>query len=126
MYTTKQFDKDVEELRRLIKMCDELIERQDRHTETLIQQFNGGKQMNKFYIVEEIGFDSKFKNAKEIEDLKWKQENGLGVWTAEGKNEDERISKLFDKVQDYMGVYLTSLSYCENRPHPLTSFKQTI
>ena len=43
MYTTKQFDKDVEELRRLIKMCDELIERQDRHTETLIQQFNGGK-----------------------------------------------------------------------------------
>ena len=35
MYTTKQFDKDVEELRRLIKMCDELIERQDRHTETL-------------------------------------------------------------------------------------------
>ena len=43
MYTTKQFDKDVEELRRLIKMCDELIERQDKHTDTLIQQFNGGK-----------------------------------------------------------------------------------
>ena len=126
MYTTKQFDKDVEELRRLIKMCDELIERQDRHTETLIQQFNGGKQMNKFYIVEGIEFDPKFKNEEEIKDLKWKQENGLGVWTAEGKNEDERISKLFDKVQDYMGVYLTSLSYCENRPHPLTSFKQTI
>ena len=123
MYTTKQFDKDVEELRRLIKMCDELIERQDRHTDTLIQQFNGGKQMNKFYIVEGIEFDPKFKNEEEIKDLKWKQENGLGVWTAEGKNEDERISKLFDKVQDYMGVYLTSLSYCENRPHPLTAFK---
>ena len=44
MYTTKQFDKDVEELRRLIRMCDELIERQDKHTETLIQQFNGGKE----------------------------------------------------------------------------------
>ena len=43
MYTTKQFDKDVEELRRLIKMCDELIERQDKHTDILIQQFNGGK-----------------------------------------------------------------------------------
>ena len=43
MYTTKQFDKDVEELRRLIKMCDELIEKQDKHTDTLIQQFNGGK-----------------------------------------------------------------------------------
>ena len=79
--------------------------------------------MNKFYIVEEIGFDKKFKTEEEIEDLKWKSDNGLGVWTAEGKNEDERISKLFDKVQDYMGVYLTSLSYCENRPPSLTSFK---
>ena len=43
MYTTEQFDKDVQGLRDLIKMCDELIEKQDRHTETLIQQFNGGK-----------------------------------------------------------------------------------
>ena len=79
--------------------------------------------MNKFYIVEEIGFDPKFKTEKEIEDLKWKSDNGLGVWSAEGKTEDERISKLFDKVQDYMGGYLTSLSYCNNRPHPLTAFK---
>jgi hypothetical protein len=79
--------------------------------------------MNKFYIVENIGFDKKFKTEKEIEDLKWKQQNGLGVWSAEGKTEDERISKLFDKVQDYMGVYLTSLEYCNNRPHPLTAFK---
>ena len=58
-----------------------------------------GKLMNKFYIVEGIEFDPKF------------------------KNEDERISKLFDKVQDYMGVYLTELSYCNNRPHALTAFK---
>ena len=79
--------------------------------------------MNKFYIVEEIGFDPKFKTEKEIEDLKWKSDNGLGVWSAEGKTEDERISKLFDKVQDYMGVYLKSLEYCNNRPHPLTAFK---
>ena len=43
MYTTEQFEKDVAGLRALIKMCDELIEKQDRHTETLIQQFNGGK-----------------------------------------------------------------------------------
>ena len=79
--------------------------------------------MNKFYIVEGIEFDSKFKSPEEIKDLEWKQQNGLGVWSAEGKTEDERISKLFDKVQDYMGVYLTSLSYCNNRPHPLTAFK---
>ena len=54
--------------------------------------------MNKKYIVENLEFDPKFKNAKEIEDLKF-------------------------KVQNYMGVYLTSLEYCNNRPHPLTAFK---
>ena len=43
MYTTKQFDKDVVELRRLIKMCDELIQKQDKNTDTLINHFNGGK-----------------------------------------------------------------------------------
>ena len=32
------------------------------------------------------------------------------VWDIEGKTEDERISKLFDKVQDYMGV-LSLLSF---------------
>ena len=78
---------------------------------------------NKKYIVEDIRFDSKFKTDDEIKDLEFKSLNGLGVWSSEGKTEDERISKLFDKVQDYMGVYLTSLSYCNNRPHPLTAFK---
>ena len=77
--------------------------------------------MNKFYIVENIEFDTKFKTDEEIKEFKWKSDNGLGVWSSEGKTEDERISKLFDKVQDYMGVYLTSLEYCNNRPHPLTS-----
>ena len=79
--------------------------------------------MNKFYIVEDIRFDSKFKTPEEIKELEWKSDNGLGVWSAEGKTEDERISKLFDKVQNYMGVYLTSLSYENNRPHALTAFK---
>ena len=79
--------------------------------------------MNKFYIVEGIEFDPKFKTEREIQSLEIKRDNAYGVWDSEGKTEDERISKLFDKVQDYMGVYLTSLSYCENRPHPLTAFK---
>ena len=43
MYTTQEFDRDVAELRRLIKMCDELIQKQDKNTEHLINQFNGGK-----------------------------------------------------------------------------------
>ena len=79
--------------------------------------------MNKFYIVEDIRFDPKFKTPEEIKELEWKQENGLGVWDARGRNENEREVDLFDKVQNYMGVYLTSLSYCSNRPHALTAFK---
>ena len=78
--------------------------------------------MNKKFIVEDLEFDPKFKNAKEIEDLKFKVQNAIGIWDIEGKTEDERVSKLFDKVQDYMGVYLTSLSYCNTRPHALTSY----
>ena len=78
---------------------------------------------NKKYIVEDIGFDTKFKTPEEIKDLEWKSINGLGVWDARGRNENEREVDLFDKVQNYMGVYLTSLSYCKNRPHALTAFK---
>ena len=81
-----------------------------------------GKLMNKKYIVENLEFDPKFKNAKEIEDLKFKVQNAIGIWDIEGKTVDERVSKLFDEVQNYMGVYLTSLSYCNNRPHSLTSY----
>ena len=78
--------------------------------------------MNKKYIVQNIEFDSKFKNAKEIEDLKFKRDQAIGIWDIEGKTEDERVSKLFDEVQNYMGVYLTSLSYENNKPHALTSY----
>ena len=78
---------------------------------------------NKKYIVEDIGFDTKFKTDEEIKDLEWKSINGLGVWDARGRNENEREVDLFDKVQNYMGVYLTSLSFCNNRPHALTPFK---
>ena len=78
---------------------------------------------NKKYIVEDIRFDSKFKTDDEIKALEFKSLNGLGVWDARGRNEDERINDLWEKVQNYMGVYLTSLEYCNNRPHPLTAFK---
>ena len=79
--------------------------------------------MNKKFIVENLEFDPKFKNAKEIEDLKFKVQNAIGIWDIEGKTEDERVNNLFNKVQDYMGVYLCSLEYCNNRPHALTAFK---
>ena len=79
--------------------------------------------MNKKYIVQNIEFDPKFKNSKEIEDLEFKVLNAYGVWDSEGRTEDERINNLYNKVQDYMGVYLCSLEFCKNQPHALTSFK---
>ena len=50
---------------------------------------------NKKYIVEDIRFDSKFKTDDEIKDLEFKSLNGLGVWDARGRNEDERINDLW-------------------------------
>ena len=79
--------------------------------------------MNKHYIVTSIDFDRKFKNDKEIEDLKFKRDQAIGIWDIEGKTDDDLVAKLFDEVQNYMGVYLCSLSYCNNRPHALTAFK---
>ena len=35
--------------------------------------------MNKFYIVENLEFDPKFKTEKEIEDLKFKRDQAIGV-----------------------------------------------
>ena len=79
--------------------------------------------MNKKFIVENLEFDKKFKTPKEIEDLNFKRDNAIGIWDIEGKTDDDLVAKLFDEVQNYMGVYLTSLSYCNNRPHSLTAFK---
>ena len=36
--------------------------------------------MNKKFIVENLEFDKKFKNEKEIEDLNFKRDNAIGIW----------------------------------------------
>ena len=41
MYTTEQFDKDVQGLRDLIKMCDELEKVRHMKEDALIKQING-------------------------------------------------------------------------------------
>ena len=79
--------------------------------------------MNKKFIVDNLEFDTKFKTEKEIEDLNFNRNNAYGVWDAEGRTEDERENNLFNKVQDYMGVYLCSLEYWKHRPHALTAVK---
>jgi len=46
MYTTEQFEKDVQGLRDLIKMCDDLEKENDKRADALIKQINGE---NAFY-----------------------------------------------------------------------------
>ena len=78
--------------------------------------------MIKSFIVTDIEFDTKFKSDQEIKDLEFKALNAQGVWQMEGETAEQCEASIFDKVQDYMGVYLTSLTYENNKPHALTSF----
>jgi hypothetical protein len=41
MYTTEQFDKDVQGLLDLIKMCDDLEKEENEKADRLIKQING-------------------------------------------------------------------------------------
>ena len=41
MYTTEQFEKDVQGLRALIKMCDDLEKENNKKADALIKQING-------------------------------------------------------------------------------------
>ena len=41
MYTTEQFDKDVQGLRDLIKMCDDFEKEENEKADRLIKQING-------------------------------------------------------------------------------------
>ena len=38
---------------------------------------------NKFYIIENLEFDTKFKTEKEIEELEFKRNSAYGVWGSE-------------------------------------------
>ena len=55
-----------------------------------------------------------------IEGINFRCLNAQGVWHVDGNDAD---ADLWDKVEAYIGVPLGGLSYCENRPHKLTSFK---
>ncbi len=39
-----------------------------------------------------------------------------------GRNEADRENKLWEKVEEYLGTKLASLTYENNKPHALTSF----
>ena len=78
--------------------------------------------MKKSFIVEgvEANLDKITCLTDEIkEGIEFRCLNAVGVWYADSNNAD---ADLWDKVEAYIGVPLGGLTYCENRPHKLTSF----
>ena len=71
---------------------------------------------NKFYIVSNI---ETYAKSSQIE---WEILNCLGIWDISGRNEADREVKLWEKVEEYLGTKLASLTYENNKPHALTSY----
>ena len=72
---------------------------------------------SKFVIVSDI------ETYEKSDQIEWEILNCLGIWTLEGRNEAERENKLWNKVEEYLGTKIKSLTYEDNRPHALTAFK---
>ena len=75
------------------------------------------------YIVESIEFDfSDSMGTIPEEEQKFITENALGLWWVDSEWLDPEEA-LIEKITEKTGWCVSSISYCENRPHPLTSFK---
>ena len=82
--------------------------------------------MNKSFIVENVEANlDKITCLSEaiIDGINFRLLNAIGVWYAEGKNNDECEVNLYNEVEAYIGVPIARLEYCKNQPHKLTSFK---
>ena len=74
------------------------------------------------YIVEDIEFD--FEDSQGTisqEEQKFIKDNAIGLWFIESACEDPE-EELIDKITDRTGWCVKSIKFCENRPHPLTSY----
>ena len=70
-----------------------------------------------FFIVENIEFDfSDSMGTITEQEQEFITDNTLGLWQVE---EEEN---LVDYITDQTGWCVKSIKYCENRPHPLTSY----
>ena len=72
------------------------------------------------YIVEDIEFDFGDENIT-FDDEIAARDTALGLWFIESAGEDIQ-DELIEKITDTTGWCVKSIQYCENRPHPLTSF----
>ena len=74
------------------------------------------------YIVESIEFDfSDSMGTIPEEEQKFITENTLGLWWVDSEWLDPEEA-LIEKITEKTGWCISSISYCENRPHPLTSY----
>ena len=72
------------------------------------------------YIVEDIEFDFGDENIT-FDDEIAARDTALGLWYIESAGEDIQ-DELIEKITDTTGWCVKSIKYCENRPHPLTSY----
>ena len=74
------------------------------------------------YIVEDIEFDFEDNQGTiSQEEQKFIRDNAIGLWFIESACEDPE-EELIDKITDRTGWCVKSIKFCENRPHPLTSY----
>ena len=74
------------------------------------------------YIVESIEFDfSDSMGTIPEEEQKFITENTLGLWWVDSEWLDPEEA-LIEKITEKPGWCISSIKYCENRPHPLTSY----
>ena len=74
------------------------------------------------YIVESIEFDfSDSMGTIPEEEQKFITENTLGLWWVDSEWLDPEEA-LIEKITEKTGLCIKSIKYCENRPHPLTSY----
>lgn len=74
------------------------------------------------YIVESIEFDfSDSMGTIPEEEQKFITENTLGLWWVDSEWLDPEEA-LIEKITEKTGWCIKSIKYCENRPHPLTSY----
>ena len=75
------------------------------------------------YIVESIEFDfTDSMGTIPEEEQKFITENTLGLWWVDSEWLDPEEA-LIEKITEKTGWCVSSINYCENRPHPLTSYK---
>ena len=75
------------------------------------------------YIVESIEFDfSDSMGTIPEEEQNFITENTLGLWWVDSEWLDPEEA-LIEKITEKTGWCVSSIQYCENRPHPLTSYK---